>query len=325
MLIRTLCILGGTGFVGRALANRLTRDGLQLRILTRRREQHKDHLILLPTVELIEADIHDPQQLKKQFAGCDAVINLVGILNERGRDGSGFHHAHVELAEKVIEACLASGVQRLLHMSALNADAARGPSHYLKSKGRAEDLVHAAAARGLKVTSLRPSVIFGREDSFFNRFARLLKLTPVVFPLACAHTRFAPVHVGDVAEVFARTLHDPDYYGQRLNLCGPGIYTLLELVRFTASCLGIKRHIVPLNDMLSHIQAAVFDFVPGKPFSTDNYLSATVDSVCAANDLPKFAAVPSTVEAVVPQYLSNRCQRARYNLFRGSPHRNHPA
>jgi len=321
MLIKQICILGGTGFVGRSLANRLTQSGYGLRILTRNRERNKDNLILLPAVELVEADVHDAEQLHRQFAGCDAVINLVGILNERGRHGSGFRQVHVELTGKIIEACAANNIRRLLHMSALNADADRGPSHYLKSKGAAEDLAHAAIRLGIKVTSFRPSVIFGREDSFFNRFARLLQITPLCFPLACAGSRFAPVYVGDVAETFAQALSDPDCYGRRYNLCGPKVYTLQELVNYTATCIGVKRYIIPLNNLLSRIQGAVFDFVPGKPFSTDNYLSATVDSVCDCNDLTRFVSLPMAVEAVVPQYLSHRSQRARYYQFR-SAHRN---
>ncbi len=325
MLINKIGIVGGTGFVGRTLANRLTQEGIELRILTRNRERHKDNLILLPTVELIQADVHAVGQLKKYFSGCDAVINLVGILNERGRDGRGFRHAHVELTRKIIEACQHTHIKRLLHMSALNADAKLGTSHYLKTKGEAEDLAHQAGAQGIKVTSFRPSVIFGREDSFFNRFAILLKLTPLFFPLACARTRFAPVFVGDVAGAFVQTLRDPESYGHRYDLCGPKIYTLEELVRYTAECIGIKRRIIPLNDILSRIQAAVFDFVPGKPFSTDNFLSARVDSVCKHNGLHDLGITPAAVETMVPQYLANRSQRARYNQFRSHIHRNHTA
>lgn len=323
MLINKISIVGGTGFVGRTLANRLTREGIELRILTRNRERHKDNLILLPTVELIQADVHDIDQLEKYFSGCDAVINLVGILNERGRDGSGFRHAHVELTRKIIGACQHIHIKRLLHMSALNADAKLGTSHYLKTKGEAEDLAHQAGAQGIKVTSFRPSVIFGREDSFFNRFAELLKLTPLFFPLACARTRFAPVFVGDVAEVFVQTLRDPESYGHRYELCGPKTYTLEELVRYTAECIDIKRRIIPLNDILSRIQATMFDFVPGKPFSTDNFLSARVDSVCKRNGLHDFGITPVAIETMVPQYLARRSQRARYNQFRSHIHHNH--
>lgn len=316
MIIRKICLLGGTGFVGQTLANRLSRENIELRILTRNREYHKENLILLPKTELVEADVHDPEDLKKQFRGCDAVINLVGILNEKGRDGKGFHKVHVELTEKIISACKDNQVHRLLHMSALNADAGKGKSHYLKTKGQAEKLVLESNSSELKTTVFRPSVIFGRHDSFFNRFAGLLKMT-MVFPLACAATRFAPVYVEDVAEVFARTLDNPESFGKRLDLCGPKTYTLQQLVEYTAACLDIHRYILPLNDTLSRIQAFVFDFVPGKPFSTDNYLSAQEDSVCHQhNHLTDYINVPGTVEAIVPRYLANRYERARYYQFR---------
>jgi NADH dehydrogenase len=319
MLIRTLCILGGTGFVGRTLANRLSREGLRLRILTRDREANRSSLILLPNVDLIEANVHDPAALALHFAGCEGVVNLVGILNERGRDGSGFRHAHVDLARKVVEACRRTGVRRLLHMSALNADAKAGPSHYLRSKGEAEDLVHGAA--DLRVTSFQPSVIFGREDGFFNRFARLLRLTPAVFPLACPTARFAPVYVGDVTEAFWRALADPGSYGRRFRLCGPREYTLQQLVEYTARCIGARRRVLPLPDVLSRYQAALFDFVPGKPFSTDNYLSTRVHSVCSCNDLPAFGIAPVAIESVVPAYLSRQDQVTRYGQLRSQSRR----
>ena len=320
MLIRNICILGGTGFVGRCLANRLARDGYALRVLTRDRERNRAALILLPKLDLFEANVHDPAQLATHFEGCDAVVNLVGILNEPGRDGSGFRFAHVALAEKVVASCRRAGVRRLLHMSALNADARSGPSHYLRSKGEAEDIVHQAAE--LCATSFRPSVIFGPEDSFFNRFADLLRFMPLAFPLACATARFAPVYVDDVVEAFARALTNPDCYGRRLDLCGPRIYTLEQLVRYTARCIGVRRLIVPLPDFLSRIQAAVFDFVPGKPFSTDNYLSTKVDSVSAHNALEALGIVPTPLEAVVPLYLSRKFERARYDQFRSRSGRN---
>ena len=321
MLIKTVCILGGTGFVGSTLANRLTQDGIRIRILTRDREKHKDNLILLPTAELIQADIFDPHHLQKYFCDCDAVINLVGILNEKGRDGKGFHKAHVELTEKTIAACQKKGVKRLLHMSALNADKG-AQSFYLKTKGQAEELVLDAGKLSLKTTVFRPSVIFGRRDSFFNRFAALLKLSPLFFPLACANTRFAPVFVGDVADVFALALTDSGTFGKKLDLCGPASYSLQELVEFTASCMGIKRRVIPMNDFLSRMQAMVFDFIPGKPFSTDNYLSARIDSVCTGkNHLKQFVSQPGTIEAIVPGYLANRFERARYYQFRRQIHR----
>lgn len=314
MIIKKICILGGTGFVGETLANRLTKDGYQLLVLTRDREKHRDNLILLPTVDLVEADIHDQEQLNRQLAGCDAVINLVGILNEKGRDGSGFRRAHVELTNKVIRACEVNAIGRLLHMSALNADAVNGPSHYLRTKGEAEDRVH--QAEGIRMTSFQPSVIFGPRDSLFNRFATLLKLSPYIFPLACAEARFAPVFVEDVAEAMARTVHDPESYGCRYTLVGPREYTLRQLVEYAARCRGINRAVIPLSAPLARLQAALFDFIPGKPFSTDNYLSATIDSISDQNDLPALGIPPTPVEAIVPQYLGRHYQRAYYNDYR---------
>ena len=170
---KTICLTGGTGFVGQHLVHKLTQQGNKVRVLTRRRERHRG-LIVNPAVTLIETDIHDAEQLRLQFRDVDVVINLVGILNESDCKGAGFRRAHVELPEKIVAAALDSGVSRLLHMSALNADAGEQHSHYLKSKGEGENLVHAAADRGLVVTSFRPSVIFGAGDSFFNRFATLL-------------------------------------------------------------------------------------------------------------------------------------------------------
>jgi len=314
MIIKRVCILGGSGFVGKVLANRLARSGIRMIIPTRNREQNRDDIILLPDTELIEADVHNPDHLNALFRDCDAVINLVGILNEKGRRGHGFHTVHVELAKKIIQACQETGIQRVLQMSAINADAKGGSSFYLKSKGEAEELLHAATP--LKVSSYRPSVIFGPGDSFFNRFAGLLKLSPYFFPLACHAARFAPVYVGDVAEVMIRTLIDPHSYGRRYELCGPREYSLRKLVEYTAHCLELKRRIIPLNDFLSRLQAMVFDFVPGKPFSTDNYLSARKPSVCNLCDWGQFAMEPVAVEAVVPEYLTRRNYRSRYDNYR---------
>ncbi len=319
MIIKKICLTGGSGFVGQTLANQLSKAGYQLKVLTRNREVRRDNLILLPELELVETDIHDQACLDRQFEGCDAVINLVGILNEHGRNGSGFHHVHVELVEKIIKACHNNGIRRVLQMSALNADADHGPSFYLRSKGEAEKILF--AERALQVSCYRPSVIFGAGDSFFNRFATLLKMTPVIFPLACPHARFAPVFVGDVAAAFVRTLAHPQSYGQCYSLCGPRSYSLQQLVEFTASCLEIDRHVLPLTNSMSRLQAAVFDFVPGKPFSTDNYLSTRVDSVCKCNDLEKLGITASALEAIVPQYLSARFQRARYQRFRSRARR----
>lgn len=310
----TICILGGTGFVGRHLAHRLTHHGYKVRILTRRRERHRG-LIVNPDITLLQANVHESADLQQHFSNVDAVINLVGILNESGKKGEGFRRVHVELPEKIVAAAVASGVPRLLQMSALNADAGEQNSLYLKSRGEGENLVHAAAGQGLVVTSFRPSVIFGAGDSFFNRFATLLKLSRPVFPLACPNSRFAPVCVTDVVEAMCRALDDATG-GERMDLCGPNVYTLRELVEYTRDQLGLKCHITGLGDRLSRLQARVLGLMPGKPFTMDNYYSLQKDSVCTNNALPSLGITPTPIAAVVPGYLAQRNARGHYREFR---------
>ena len=309
-----ICVLGGGGFVGRAIVARLSKQQVKVRVLTRRRERHRD-LLVLPGVDVIEADIHHAPALEHYFRDCDAVINLVGILNEKRDDGLGFRRAHVDLVEKVVHACQHTGCTRLLHMAALHADAKKGPSYYLRSKGEALDLVH--AAKDLNVTSFCPSVIFGPGDSFFNRFAGLLRLMPGVMPLACGNARFAPVYVGDVAEAFVRSLNNPHSYGQRYQLCGPRIYTLKQLVEYTAQQLGITRKVIGLGPGLSKLMANVFEYVPlFKPITRDNYRSLQIDSVCEKPFPAIFDITPHSIEAIVPTYLGHQYARAQYNLLR---------
>ncbi len=312
---RRACLLGGSGFVGSVMAERLIERGWQVRIPLRRRERHRD-LLVLPGVELVQADVHDEKQLHEVIGNSDLVINLVGILNERGHSGRGFRHVHVELPRKIIAACHTQRVTRVLHMSALGADATAGASHYLRSKGEGEELMHAAADPKLGVTSFRPSVIFGPGDSFFNRFAGLLNYAPGIFPLACPDARFAPVYVGDVAAAFINAIDQRSASGQRYELCGPRSYSLRELVALTARLLCLRRRIVGLSRGLSKLQAAVLEWVPGKPFSLDNFRSLQQDSVCSNNGLERLHINPTPVEDIVPLYLSPLRQRQRYAAFR---------
>ena len=306
-----ICIIGGSGFVGRHLAARLARDGHRLRVLTRRREPHRD-LLILPTLELIECNVHDEEALRQAVNGCDVVINLVGILNEKGHNGKGFHRAHVALTEAVIKACKARGVKRLLHMSALGADV-DGPSYYQRTKGEAEQKV---LASGLAVTCFRPSVIFGHDDRFFNRFAGLLRLVPLSFPLAGAQARFAPVYVGDVVEAYARAIDNPATIGHSYALCGPRVYTLQALVRFTAQQIGVWRWVFPLPGWAAYLQARMLELVPGKPLSRDNLNSMKRDNVCEDGFPEVFGIQPTSIEAIVPEYLNPRQGRASYTAYR---------
>lgn len=345
MKIERICILGGSGFVGTQLVSQLAARGLTVRVLSRRREMAKK-LILLPTVEVVEADVHDQQELIRQFRGMDAVVNLVGILHERtigrvdlpsARRGD-FQRTHIELTRKVIHAMGEAGVDRLLQMSALGADP-NARSAYQRSKGIGEALVHEAGRHhiehenwylngpkfihgyGLNVTVFRPSVIFGRGDSFLSMFASLLKVFPIL-PLASAGARFAPVHVEDVARAFADSLDNPATYGHSYDLCGPRTYTLQELVRYVGEVTGKRRSIVPLGKWMSYFQAWAMEFKPGSKLMTrDNYYAMATDNVCAGGWPTVFEFQPATLEAVAPEYLRADTPRARYEGYRESARR----
>jgi len=311
-----ITILGGTGFVGSALATRLVAGGRhRVRVLTRDPARGR-HLAVLPGVELLRANVHDAAALGRGLAGSHVAINLVGILNESGFSGHGFERAHAELTLKLVGACADRGVARLLQMSALGADE-QGPSHYQRSKGRAERHVREAPA-ALDWTLLRPSVIFGAGDSLLNRFAGLLRLSRGILPLARAGTRFAPVWVSDVVQAFEHCLEGGATSRQSYDLCGPDVVTLAELVRYTGEVIGVRAKVLPLPDAIARVQAFVMDFVPGRPFSTDNYRSLAVDNVCREPGFQRLGIQPSSMRAVVPGYLGPDTTSARYRRFRSS-------
>ncbi|MBL1276179.1 MAG: complex I NDUFA9 subunit family protein [Ectothiorhodospiraceae bacterium] len=306
-----ICLIGGSGFVGRHLAARLVRSGYEVKVLTRRREDHRE-LLVLPNLTLTECNIFNKDDLCAQLTDMDVAVNLVGILNER-RKGD-FQRVHVDLSCLIIEACQSSGVKQLLHMSALKADGQNGPSQYLRTKGEAETAV--LAATDIQVTAFRPSVIFGPDDLFFNRFAQLLAITPGIFPLACANARFAPVYVEDVAEAFVQSINNRATYGQAYELCGPSPYSLRELVDYTAKLSGNKRLIINLGDRLSWWQGRIMEYLPGKPFSRDNFLSTRVNSLCKSTFPDVFDITPASIESIVPGYLGKQHLNARYSAFR---------
>jgi uncharacterized protein YbjT (DUF2867 family) len=311
-----VCILGGTGFVGTELVTRLADAGHFVRVPTRVLV-NGSHLLVLPTVEVLAANVHDLRALGRLFEGMDAVINLVGILNERGRRGSGFRAAHTDLATKIVEAARAARVKRLLQMSSLGADRA-APSLYLRTKADAEGIVR-DATRVLGTTIFKPSVIFGPRDSLTNRFAELLHLSRGVLPLARPNAKFAPVYVGDVAEAFMRALRDrSSTAGQTYELCGPDVMTLRELVRMTAEAARLPCHIIPLPNFIARVQALLMDFFPGKPFSTDNYKSLTIDSVCRENGFARFGITPTPMAAILATYLGAESLQARLAAYRSA-------
>ena len=321
---QNILVIGGAGFIGGHLVARLAADGRRVTVPSRRRETGK-RLILLPTVDVVDADVNDAATLAKLVEGQDAVINLVGILHgDAGRPyGKAFAAAHVALPERIVAACRAAGVQRLVHMSALGADA-QGASMYLRSKADGEK---ALAASTLATTIFRPSVVFGRDDRFTNLFATLQRVLPIV-PLARAKARFQPVFVEDVAAAFVVALDDSATFGGTYELAGPRIYPLAELVRMAgawrAGGNGRARPILPLPDFLGRLQASVLEFAPGPTLmSRDNFDSMQGDNIATGrypglSDLG-IEAVPLEQEA--PIYLGRKSRRSHLDHLRNHAHR----
>ena len=316
MKFENFLVVGGSGFVGRHLVAALAARGARVTVPTRRRERAK-HLILLPTVDVVEMNPRDHRALARLATGRDAVINLAGVLHsargmERGPNnyGPGFAEAHVEIPQALVGACREAGVKRLLHLSALGADA-KAPSEYLRSKAIGEQV--ALAAEDLAVTVFRPSVIFGPEDRFLNLFARLAGLFPVL-PLAAPEARFQPVYVGDVVRAMLAALDNREATGRRYDLCGPHEYTLRQLVEYVCSVSGRRRLVIGLPHSLAYLQAMVMELLPGQLLTRDNLASLTVPNVCEC-DFP-FGLQPTSLESVAQAWLAHIHPRERYPQLR---------
>jgi NADH dehydrogenase len=315
--LNKVLVLGGTGFVGRALceswsvSHAAASQGARLRVPTRRWGSQVAAVQMLPSVELVRADVHDDASLAQLLVGCDAVVNLVAILHG---SPEAFEAVHVGLPRRVAAACRAAGVRRVVHVSALGV-APDAPSHYLRSKARGEAVWQDS---GLAVTILRPSVIFGAGDRFLNLFARLQALAPVV-PLAGAQARFQPVWVNDVAQAIQATLQRSNTIGQTIECAGPDVKTLADLVRLAGQASGHPRRIVPLPASLATLQAWAMECLPGEPLMTrDNLASMQVPNV-ASGILPGLGSLdvtPTPIEAVAPTYLGPALRCARLDALR---------
>ncbi len=314
---KNILVLGGSGFIGRYIVNLLVDRGCRVLVPSRRRD-HAKHLILLPTCDVVDANIHDDATLDQLVDGQDAVINLVGILHGTQRE---FERAHVELPQRVIAACRAKGVRRYLHMSALGADP-NGPSTYQRSKGTGEAAVRAS---DLDWTIFRPSVVFGVEDQFLNLFARLAKWFPVL-PIGGADVKFQPVWVEDVAAAFVASLDNPATYRKVYELAGPKIYTLRELVTFAARASGHPRPVIALPDSIARLQALLMELMPGPTLlSRDNLDSMKRDNIASqqpyrpAPELGLHHLAPLEPEASL--YLAGLHPRTHFSGFRAKARR----
>ena len=312
--MKKILILGGTGFVGRHICEKLVRLGWQVTIPSRQPGEAKS-LQMLPRVELVQANVHDLAALTRLLPGHDAVVNLVAILHGTRAQ---FERAHVALPQQLVQACKAAGVRRIVHVSALGIGPEGGkeaPSNYLRSKTAGEAVLMGS---GLDVTVLRPSVIFGAHDHFINLFARLQSLAPVV-PLAGSGARFQPVWVEDVAAAIVHCIDSRATIGQVYECAGPQVFTLSEIVRLSGRWSGHERPQIPLPAWAGKLQAAAMELLPGTPLmSRDNVDSMSVPNI-ASGKLPglhDLGIIPAALQAVAPGYLGDLFVRPDLDRFR---------
>ncbi len=305
--IDKIVILGGSGFIGAQLATKLSSMAEKIIIPTRDIESNQG-LKMIPNLEIMHLDVKDDRSVNLLFDKSDLVINTIGILNEFDQDNS-FDNIHYQLTKKISNCLRQNQVKRYLHISSLNADA-KSSGKYLKSKGKAEDYLLSETSSFCNVTIFRPSIVFGENDSFFNKFSTLLKIFPV-FPLACPNSKFMPVYVEDLTDYMISTINNVKTYKQSIDVTGPNEYTFRELIGHTLTALNIRRIIIPLNSFLSRIQARVFENLPGKLFTMDNYESLQIDS-CSDKGFKG----SSSVEDIIPQYLNIELKHKRFEKLR---------
>ncbi len=302
MKYESILVIGGSGFIGSHITAALSAAGKRVIVPTRRLARAR-HLWVLPTVQVVEADVFNPQALDRLLSQADAVINLVGVLHSGAGTpwGPAFERAHVELPRRLVAACERQAVTRCLHMCALGADS-HGPSMYQRSKAAGEHIMLDAA--DLKVTSFRPSVVFGPEDNFLNMFAKLQSLLPVL-ALGGVRVKFQPVYVGDVAKAFVTALDDPETIGKVYELTGPRVYSMKELLHLAGVYSGHPRPVIGLPDSLARLQAFFLEHVPGGPLmSRDNLDSMKSDNVASGLYPVPVGWQPTPLEAVAPEYLA---------------------
>ena len=305
--LNNITILGGTGFIGSNLVFELSKFSNNITVLTRNREKNKK-LLVIPNVKIVEADINDEISLREYTKDSDLVINTVGILNELDSTNN-FMNLHVNVVKKISNVIKHHKIKRMLHIGSLNSMNSN-LSNYLKTKAEAEKYLLEQTSNFCNVTIFKPSVVFGENDSFFNRFANILKYSPI-FPLACPYSKFAPIYVDDLTKIIIKSINDKNSYNQAIDVTGPKVYTFYELIQLTLEFLKIKRFVIPLPDFLSRIQAHIFERLPGKIFTIDNYHSLQVDSVSDTG-----LKGTTFIEQVVPIYLNSALNMTEINEWR---------
>lgn len=311
MVTGLVTVFGGSGFIGRSVVQRLADQGVRVRVAVRR---PNEALFLKPMgqvgqIQTMQANLRHRGSIEAAVRGADAVINLVGVLYESGRQT--FENIHVDGAATVAEAAAEAGVPALVHMSALGADL-KSPSLYARSKAEGEDRVRAAYPQAV---ILRPSVVFGPDDDFMNRFASLTRFTPVLPLIGGGHTRFQPVYVGDVADAVMRALEQPDTGGQTFELGGPRLYSFREILDGILEGTGRRRLLIPLPFGLARFMAAFFQMLPRPLLTLDQVRLLEQDNVVSADarTIADLGIIPTSLEAIAPTYLARYRRYARQN------------
>jgi NADH dehydrogenase len=319
-MYKNILLIGGSGFIGTALAARLAKQGRRI-IVPTRRIKHADTLLMIPQVDVIQADVNDDKTLQQLIAGADAVINLVGILQGGNGNpyGARFARAHVELPQRIVRYMKLKNVKRLLHVSALGVTGSQNsPSMYLRSKTDGERAVRGSF---LNWTIYRPSVVFGPDDKFLNMFAKLASMAPIL-PLAGADVKFQPIYVEDLAQGIINTLDNPEAEEKTYEMTGPKVYTLRELVSLSATLSGNPRPIIGLPGPLAWLQALAMEMAPGEPLmSRDNLGSMKVDNVATTAMSPDLGYIPTALEPIAARYLSPAHALTVLDHYRGKAHR----
>jgi uncharacterized protein YbjT (DUF2867 family) len=294
-------IFGGSGFIGRYLVQKLAQRGWRLRVAVRRPDSA---LFLKPMgdvgqIQPVAANLRDEASVKAALVGADAAVNLVGLLYERGKQS--FDAVHVEGAQRVARLAAASGVKRLIHLSAIGADP-QSPANYARSKAAGE----AAVSRDFPLaTILRPSIVIGPEDDFFNRFAAMARLAPALPLIGGGQTKFQPIYVGDLAEAMARCLERPTSAGKIYEIGGPRIYSFRQLLELMLKEIGRRRLLLPLPFWAMQLPAAAMSLLPVPPLTMDQLRLLRRDNVVGAGvaGLADLDLQPTAIEAVIPSYL----------------------
>ena len=308
---KRIVVFGGTGFIGRQLTTRLAGAGAYVTVMARY-PQRCQQLGVLPRVRMVRGDVRDAVGVGQVLAGQHAAINLVGVLDGSERQ---LQALHVDWPKRLVGSGRA--LERIVHLGAVNADA-DGPSRYLVTKGRGEAAIRES---GTPWTIVAPSVVFGAGDTLFNKFALLLRLSPGVMPVVRPAARYSPVHVGDVAEAVVRALLREDTAGRRLSLGGPEIWTMREMLVYTRRQIEVRRLLIDLPESLARMQAMVMGLLPGRPFSSDQYRTLSVDGTAEPTVLRELGVEPATVDEIVPTYLGRGRLQARLDRFRQEANR----